>query len=68
MDWLVKTSHSFREANICGDALANIRCSLDYDIMFFDSYLSQISEIYEKDRVRNITQRLVLVSFFLFWA
>ncbi|KAK2448079.1 TMV resistance protein N [Trifolium repens] len=61
MNWLVEIAHTYREANKCADALANIGCSLDYDIMFFDSCPSQISEICEKDRVGNTTPRLVLV-------
>jgi hypothetical protein len=66
MDWLVEIAHTYREANKCGDALANIECSLDYDIIFFDSCSSQISEICEKDRVGNTTQRLV--NFFSFFG
>jgi ribonuclease HI len=61
MDWLVEIAHTYREANKCADALANIGCSLDYDIMFFDSCPSRISEICKKDRVGNTTPRLVLL-------
>jgi hypothetical protein len=68
MDWLVEIAHIYREANKCVDALANIGCSLDYDIMYFDSCPSQISEIYEKDRVGNTTPRLILVHFFSFFG
>jgi hypothetical protein len=60
IDWLVEIAHTYHEVNMCADALANIWCSLDYDIMFFDSCPSQISEICEKDRVGNTIPRLVL--------
>jgi hypothetical protein len=34
-DWLVEIAHTYREANKCADALTNIGCYLDYDIIFF---------------------------------
>jgi hypothetical protein len=35
LDWIVEISHEYREANKCADALANIGCSLDRDVVFF---------------------------------
>jgi 3-mercaptopyruvate sulfurtransferase SseA len=36
MDWTIEISHTYREANKCADAMANLGCSLDYDIVFYD--------------------------------
>jgi hypothetical protein len=33
--WEVKITHSYREANVCADALANIGCSLDLNTMYY---------------------------------
>jgi ribonuclease HI len=34
LDWTVEIAHTYREANKCADALANLGCSLDYDLFF----------------------------------
>ncbi|MCI40070.1 putative non-LTR retroelement reverse transcriptase, partial [Trifolium medium] len=36
MEWVVEIAHTYREANKCADALANLGCSLGYDVEFFD--------------------------------
>jgi ribonuclease HI len=53
LDWLVEISHTYREANECVDALANIRCSLDYKAVFFDECPSQIRDIFHFDLLGN---------------
>jgi ribonuclease HI len=59
MDWIVEISHTYREANKCADVLANIGCSLSYDVVFYDSCPDNISDIYVSDTQGSSTPRLV---------
>jgi L1 cell adhesion molecule like protein len=59
MDWIIDISHTYREANKCVDALANIGCSLSYDVMFYESCPDIMSNIYVADMQGSSTPRLV---------
>jgi hypothetical protein len=59
MDWTVEVTHMYCEANKCADGMANLGCSLSYDVMYFDSCAAQISELYHADMVGNTNPRLI---------
>jgi ribonuclease HI len=59
MDWCVEISHSYREANKCADALANIGCSLNHEILVFDDCPSHIRDIYRDDRMGVSILRMI---------
>jgi ribonuclease HI len=59
MDWTVEITHMYCEANKCADGMANLGCSLSYDVMYFDSCAAQISELYHADMVGNTNPRLI---------
>jgi ribonuclease HI len=59
VDWSVEVSHSHREANKCADVMANIGCSLNYDVVFYDNCASQLAEIYAADLMGITTPRLI---------
>ncbi|KAK2381929.1 Polynucleotidyl transferase, ribonuclease H superfamily protein [Trifolium repens] len=49
LEWVVNFNHSYREANRCADALANLGCSLDNEIIFFNECPSHISKFLDAD-------------------
>ncbi|GAU12737.1 hypothetical protein TSUD_122290 [Trifolium subterraneum] len=53
-EWEVKIAHSYREANSCADALANIGCSLHLNIVYFDECPDQVKHLISADS-RGIT-------------
>ncbi|KAK2365828.1 heat shock 70 kDa protein [Trifolium repens] len=59
MDWTVEMKHTYREANKCADGMANLGCTLRYDVIYFNSCPAQISELYHADMVGNSTPRLI---------
>jgi 3-mercaptopyruvate sulfurtransferase SseA len=59
MDWTIEISHTYREANKCADAMANLGCSLDYDIVFYDMCPDSICEIFTNDNKGISTPRLI---------
>jgi ribonuclease HI len=59
MDWNVVVSHSYREANRCADALANIACSLDYNLKIYESCPTQIRHLLLADIMGIATSRLI---------
>jgi hypothetical protein len=42
--WEVKIAHSYKEANLYADALANIGCSLHLNIVYLDECPSQVKQ------------------------
>jgi hypothetical protein len=60
-NWEVQISHVYREANRCADALANIGCSLDHNIIFYDTYPDIISDIMLADLMGITTPRMIVV-------
>ncbi|GAU38338.1 hypothetical protein TSUD_61990 [Trifolium subterraneum] len=59
MDWIVEVSHTYREANNCADALANLGCSLDYDTVIFNDFPPQIRNIFDTDLMGISSPRLI---------
>jgi ribonuclease HI len=59
LDWEVEVHHIYREANKCADGLANMGCTLDYNLRSFDSCPSQIVELLIADNMGITTPRLV---------
>jgi len=59
MDWNVDVSHSYREANRCADALANIACSLDYNMKIYETCPIQIRHLLLADIMRIATPQLI---------
>ncbi|XP_058776062.1 uncharacterized protein LOC131650365 [Vicia villosa] len=53
--------HSFKEANRCADALANIGSNLRPDFVFFDSALNSLLNLLDEDARGITTARLVCV-------
>jgi hypothetical protein len=61
MDWTVEISHTYREANKCVDAFANLGCSLGYELVFLYNCPTTISEIFAIDSLGIFTPRLIIV-------
>jgi hypothetical protein len=59
MDWNVVVSHSYREANRCADVLANIACSLDYNMKIYESCPTQIKHLLLADIMGIAIPRLI---------
>jgi ribonuclease HI len=60
LDWIVEISHEYREANKCADALANIGCSLDRDMVFFVECPLEIRHILLDDELGHSSPRLIV--------
>jgi hypothetical protein len=52
--------HEYREANKCADALANIGCNLDHEVIFYDVSPVEVKEILLADEMGIVTPRLIL--------
>jgi hypothetical protein len=48
-EWEVKISHAYREANKCADALASMSCTLDCNIVYFETCSSNIRDLFYAD-------------------
>jgi ribonuclease HI len=59
MDWEVHISHSYREANQCADALANMGCELNCSIVYFDVCPSRIKHLFVSDSLGHSTPGLI---------
>ncbi|MCI30277.1 putative non-LTR retroelement reverse transcriptase, partial [Trifolium medium] len=59
LTWEVTVKHSYRVANACADALANIGCSLDYNTVFYDAPPIHIRHLLEADALGITTPRLI---------
>ncbi|MCH95075.1 putative non-LTR retroelement reverse transcriptase, partial [Trifolium medium] len=59
LDWEVVVKHSYREANQCRDALANIVSGMTDGCVFYDKCPIDISHIYPADVLGIATPRLV---------
>jgi hypothetical protein len=60
-DWDVKIHHFYREANICTDAMTNLGCSLEYDIIFFKECPRHIKNLLMADCMGFLSPRLILM-------
>ncbi|GAU36430.1 hypothetical protein TSUD_19650 [Trifolium subterraneum] len=54
LDWDIKIVHVYRESNKCVDALANIGCTLDCEVIHYDSFPNEIRNLVLDDE-RGIT-------------
>jgi len=59
MEWEVKVKHSYREANRCADALANIGCIVGNEMMFYESCPTQINHLLAADQAGVTFPRLI---------
>ncbi|PNX58030.1 ribonuclease H [Trifolium pratense] len=59
MDWIIEISHVYREANKCADAMANIGCCLDYEVVYYNACPSQLAETYAADLLGITTPRFI---------
>ncbi|KAK2402247.1 hypothetical protein QL285_051784 [Trifolium repens] len=59
MDWTIEIYHTYWKANKCSDALANLGCLLDYELVFFDDYPLTIRETFTNDNMGISTPRLI---------
>jgi ribonuclease HI len=59
-NWEVQISHVYREANRCADALTNIGCSLDHNVIFYDTCPDIISDIMLADLMGITTPRMIV--------
>jgi ribonuclease HI len=58
-DWVVEISHTYREANKCADVLANLGCSMVYDVVFFDLCPLHVRDMYHYDLTGNSSPRFI---------
>ncbi|CAJ2673373.1 unnamed protein product [Trifolium pratense] len=58
-DWEVKISHSYREANRSADALTSMGCTLNYNIVYFETCSINIRELIHADVLGISTPRLI---------
>jgi ribonuclease HI len=59
LEWDITISHSYREANYCADALANMGCFIDGNTVFFEECPDQIRHLLVSDAMGYTTPRLV---------
>ncbi|GAU34270.1 hypothetical protein TSUD_321160 [Trifolium subterraneum] len=59
LDWVVVVSYTYREANKCADALANLGCTLDCKVEFYDACPAIVRDVYQYDLIGNTTPRLI---------
>jgi len=59
MEWKVKVKHSYREANRCADALANIGCIMGNEMMFYELCPTQINHLLAADKAGVTFPRLI---------
>jgi hypothetical protein len=55
-------SDTYREANQCANVLANLRCSLDRNIVFYKMCPSQLNNLLLAD-IRKLSTRWFLCNF-----
>jgi ribonuclease HI len=61
MEWEVRIVHAYRESNQCADALANVGCTLDREIIFYDDCPPHIRNLLRYDVMGITTPRLISV-------
>jgi hypothetical protein len=57
----VRICHTYREANLCADALAHIGCDLGNSMMYYESCPTQISHLMTVDAIGTGPPKLVLM-------
>jgi ribonuclease HI len=61
MEWEVVINHSYREANKCADVLANIGCTIDTQMVYYDSCPRECFDVMSADVMGIATPRSVRV-------
>jgi len=59
MAWEVKVQHSYRDANTCADALANIGCSMGSTLMIYKSCSTQLRHLLVADQMGVPQPRMI---------
>ncbi|GAU38532.1 hypothetical protein TSUD_320040 [Trifolium subterraneum] len=60
LNWVVEISHEYREANKCPDALANIGCPLDREVVFYEDCPFEIGHILLDDELGHSSPKLIV--------
>jgi hypothetical protein len=60
-EWEVKISHLYREANRSADALASMGCTLNFNIVYFETCPINIRELIHADVLGIGTPHLILL-------
>jgi ribonuclease HI len=60
LDWEVKIAHAYR-SNKCADALTNIGCQLDRQIVFYEECPPQMRELVQADVMGITIPRMISV-------
>jgi ribonuclease HI len=61
LDWEIIACHSYREANACADALANMRCDHSSKLRVYDQCHASLSTLLQADVMRITTPRVISV-------
>jgi ribonuclease HI len=61
LDWEVKVCHSYREANVCADALANMGCEHGPGLRLYDHCPSRLRSLVLADAMGIATPRSIVV-------
>jgi hypothetical protein len=68
MEWNMTIVHEYREANKCVDALANIGCNLEHEVIYYEACPEEIRNILVADELGITTLRLGCCLVFLFFG
>jgi hypothetical protein len=60
LDWEIKMCHSYREANVCADALANMGCEHGPGIQLYDHCPFRLSSLLPADAIGIIIPRVIV--------
>ncbi|GAU17428.1 hypothetical protein TSUD_233050 [Trifolium subterraneum] len=63
MEWNIEILHIYREANKCADAMANLGCSLGYDVILYADCPLPLREMLAFDNMGISTPRFISVMF-----
>jgi ribonuclease HI len=61
LNWEVRIRHTYREANLCADALASIGCGVGNTMIFYESCPTQIRQLFIADAAGTNVSRLVVM-------
>jgi ribonuclease HI len=61
LDWEIKVCHSYREANVCADALANMGCDHDPGLQIYNLCPSSLRPLLVADSMGISTPRIIAV-------
>jgi hypothetical protein len=61
LDWEVKVCHSYCEANVCADALANMGCEHSPGLRLYDHCPSRLRSLVLADAMGIATPKIIVV-------